>query len=238
MEGLAMAAFDTSTPKGQKPADPIPDFDEVWVSKYALSDGIKKFDVANVYRHQATISVSVKQRAGFYYTLGRECHLTEAEAIAQAEKMRDAKIKSLERQASKLRALSFRAAALLVGLAICATSTATAQIIVHASAGIRTVSGALVCPNYSVFTSVMLAISEHEIEAVAAARDPQYARDAQLLRGGISPMPDLAALRCALVPIGTPMLLLSTTIPPVVSVALSDGSSLTGVTHPAMIRAN
>lgn len=77
---------------------------KVWVSKYALSDGISERDV-----------VGGVTEAGYVYLkglwlgfkLGRDAHASITEAQAAAEKMRLKKIASLEMQIKKLQALKF-----------------------------------------------------------------------------------------------------------------------------------
>lgn len=76
----------------------------LWVSKYALTDGIKTADwdekvsdYGYVFPHGYC--------QGFKF--GQEAHETQAEAKQAAEKKRLAKIASLKKQLAKLEAMSF-----------------------------------------------------------------------------------------------------------------------------------
>ncbi len=78
-----------------------------WVTRYALSSGIEKVD-AEVCSDVSTTMIKYGERG---YAYCREWHLSEEEAIARAEEMRAAKIKSLKARIQKLKKLSFRAKA-------------------------------------------------------------------------------------------------------------------------------
>lgn len=81
-----------------------------WVTKYALTEGIQAiwaedyFDVSDRMIRRITDN-------GYYMAFFHKphWHLTEADAVAHAEKMRVAKIKSLQKQIAKLEALKFGA---------------------------------------------------------------------------------------------------------------------------------
>ena len=77
----------------------------IYVTKYALTTGIRRVDAEpirnNAFRYRPkgwTIS---------NYAYGEEFQMTEAAAIERAEILREKKIKSLEKQIAKLRAIKF-----------------------------------------------------------------------------------------------------------------------------------
>lgn len=78
---------------------------KVFVSKYAITDGITE--------HDATISgdggyASVPGRLGLYtLKMGRDAHLTREEAVAKAHEMRMRRIASLQKQIAKLEQMTF-----------------------------------------------------------------------------------------------------------------------------------
>lgn len=82
---------------------------KVYITKYAFTQGIYEVDVRQSSATRVTATRSVMEN--YHYS---EWHLTRAEAEQQAEKMRLAKIKSLEKQLDKLRRLSFKEAELKV----------------------------------------------------------------------------------------------------------------------------
>jgi len=74
---------------------------KVWVTRYALTDGIKEMEGEihdDGYFHPD----------GYWsYIPKKQWHHTKAEAIASAEEMRIAKLKSLDKQIKKISALKF-----------------------------------------------------------------------------------------------------------------------------------
>ena len=76
-----------------------------WVTKYALTLGIKKVDG----RINHKISSGMLCYGDRETAHGNDWHRTEAEAVARAEQMRLKKIESLEKQVAKLKKLSFTA---------------------------------------------------------------------------------------------------------------------------------
>lgn len=96
----------------KKTKSPAPEFENgqcVWISKWALSDGIKT----------ATFVGKTWSNADFLFNLildgtkgettffGREFHVTEQEAITAANCKKDKRIKSLQKQIAKLEQLKF-----------------------------------------------------------------------------------------------------------------------------------
>jgi len=80
----------------------------VWVTKYALSTGI--FEVDAEICHDISSKMISLQRSKDHYTEnfhGADWYMTEAAAIRRANEMKDAKIKSLEKQIEKLRKKKF-----------------------------------------------------------------------------------------------------------------------------------
>ena len=80
----------------------------VWITKYALSDGILVVDGTV---HHSTSSTMLTWGGEFNsrYAHGNEWHRTQEAAIARAEEMRKAKIASLRRRIEKMEALQFHA---------------------------------------------------------------------------------------------------------------------------------
>ena len=130
--------------------------------------------------------------------------------------------------------IALLAAAILLG-AISTSDEARAQE-VYAKAGVGFVPGAVVCRDFDTVSAMMEMISQHELQKRAAAVSPSYARDSQLLHGGIAPEPDLAAFGCVLVPPGGRMRLDHWGPIPQVTVPLEGGGSLSGVTSTAMVQ--
>lgn len=81
---------------------------KVWITKYALTKGIFEIEAERC----ITIDNDMISEAGVNYNTcyhgeGRQWHLTKESAHKQALKMRDAKIKSLQKQIEKLNKLTF-----------------------------------------------------------------------------------------------------------------------------------
>ncbi|WP_427023065.1 hypothetical protein ACP4J4_10515 [Aureimonas ureilytica] len=77
-----------------------------YITKYALTDGIKRTIVEDCFSTSPTM---VKELGTAYPIVfhGKDWHRTEAEALARAEEMRQAKIASLRKSIAKLEKLSF-----------------------------------------------------------------------------------------------------------------------------------
>lgn len=78
---------------------------EAWITKYALTKGIVKMHVED-----RTVATGRVTEVGNPYScvyFKSDWHRTREEAVAQAEKMRKAKLASLRKQIKKLEALSF-----------------------------------------------------------------------------------------------------------------------------------
>lgn len=78
---------------------------EMWLSKYALADGLKLVAMRKVDDKYA-----FPAEGPFVWTcfrVGAEAHHSKANAIAAAEAMRVKKIASLEKQLAKLKAMKF-----------------------------------------------------------------------------------------------------------------------------------
>jgi hypothetical protein len=78
---------------------------KIYVINFALTSGIMCVDAEPC----SDISPELMQygRHGFAHKYGRDWVKTREEAISAAEKMRDKKIASLEKQIEKLRAMTF-----------------------------------------------------------------------------------------------------------------------------------
>lgn len=77
--------------------------EKVYVSKYALSTGITVLD-GEIRKGEHYEYVHERYQ---YLVVGRDCFLSEDEAIKDAEKKRLAKIKSLKKSLAKVEGLSF-----------------------------------------------------------------------------------------------------------------------------------
>lgn len=79
---------------------------KVWITKYALTQGIIEKEAELCESYDGMIRVSGK----FSYYLhgeGKEWHRTKESAIARAEEMRQKKIESLKKQIQKLEEMHF-----------------------------------------------------------------------------------------------------------------------------------
>lgn len=75
-----------------------------WITKYALTAGIKEMRV----QHCISTSASMVGRNGqYFHGEGKNWHRTEEGAIKRAEKMRIEKIASLRKQIAKLEKMKF-----------------------------------------------------------------------------------------------------------------------------------
>jgi hypothetical protein len=78
---------------------------KVWISKYALSEGVTEHEARHVVGPNGREYVEVNGLG--WFRLGRSAFDNRDGAIAQAEDMRTKKIVSLKRQLAKLEALRF-----------------------------------------------------------------------------------------------------------------------------------
>lgn len=85
----------------------------VWITKYALTQGILQADDAEVCVdiNPGMIRVPSMGTSAMFHGEGRQWHRTEASALKRAEQMRRDRIKSLERQIGKLKGMTFEARA-------------------------------------------------------------------------------------------------------------------------------
>ena len=84
----------------------------VFVTKYALTEGIFKATGEIILSGYRALSYTDGSRPYFhkgrlFVGVGKDCALTEAEALAQAEKKRAAAIKSCEKKLAKLKSIVF-----------------------------------------------------------------------------------------------------------------------------------
>ncbi len=77
---------------------------KVWISKYALTQGIFEMD-AKILENMAISTV--RDFPTCYHGEGKEWHRTKGEAIKRAEEHRLNKITSLKKQLSKMESLKF-----------------------------------------------------------------------------------------------------------------------------------
>jgi hypothetical protein len=82
---------------------------KVYVTRYALTTGIEHREVDwSAARPDMVIDRSGEDWARYYHGEGKDWHRDESSAVSRAEKMRKAKITSLEKSIAKLRALKFQ----------------------------------------------------------------------------------------------------------------------------------
>jgi len=79
---------------------------KVWISKYALTQGIFEMDAEQSENFPEMIN-RVGNHIETYHVEGRDWHLTKEDAIKKAEEMRLKKIESVKKQLSKLEKLKF-----------------------------------------------------------------------------------------------------------------------------------
>lgn len=79
---------------------------KVWISKYALTQGIYEAEVTTSETGWVYQPISKEFPYGASIPL-KNWHANRYDAVQQAQRMRDDKIKSLEQQIAKLRALEF-----------------------------------------------------------------------------------------------------------------------------------
>jgi hypothetical protein len=77
---------------------------KVWITKYALSTGIRE---AEVEESVSSLRMVVGKAGEFYHGEGKEWHRTEEAARVRANEMVQAKIASLKKQLVKLEAMKF-----------------------------------------------------------------------------------------------------------------------------------
>jgi hypothetical protein len=81
---------------------------KVWISKYALTEGIVERDDAMFSRDIDYVKSKESFTDGsFFYRIGVQAHLSRESAIEAAEQMRLKKIKSLQKQLANLEAMKF-----------------------------------------------------------------------------------------------------------------------------------
>lgn len=77
---------------------------KVWITKYALTQGIFEAEADESEIFRGMIAVSPFE---FYHGEGKEWHKTKESAISRAEEMRKKKISSLKKQIKKLENMKF-----------------------------------------------------------------------------------------------------------------------------------
>jgi len=83
---------------------------KVYITKYALTEGIIELQDVESPKEFPTMIVDRRKEAGGWHSYHKpHWHENEREAIARAEEMRVAKIRSLRKQLSKLEKMKFEA---------------------------------------------------------------------------------------------------------------------------------
>lgn len=80
---------------------------KIWISKYALSDGITEHECEPPNDGSAYVYPGAPFAGYIGFTLGREAHTTPEEAAKAAEAARVKKIASVRKQIAKLEKLTF-----------------------------------------------------------------------------------------------------------------------------------
>ncbi len=81
---------------------------KVWITKYALSEGIREAEVEKIESVPGMVSETAPFWPMAFHGEGREWHTNRQSAEDRAEIMRLNRISSLEKQIRKLKALSFK----------------------------------------------------------------------------------------------------------------------------------
>lgn len=91
---------------------------KVWITKYALTQGIMESEAAEAgdsvicQRRKrminAVVFIGEVVYTDYFHGEGNEWHLTRASAVRRAEKMREAKMRVLQKQIVKLRCKVFK----------------------------------------------------------------------------------------------------------------------------------
>ena len=82
---------------------------KVWITKYALTKGIREADASVVEEHPNMIEIKRGSSPGYlgeYFHKG-EWYDTREAAVKQAENMRKSKVISIEKQLARIKALTF-----------------------------------------------------------------------------------------------------------------------------------
>lgn len=80
---------------------------KVWVTKYALTEGIVTYDAEDAVGGMIAIRTA-GHMSQYFHGEGREWHRSLDGAISRAEEMRIAKIASLKKSLAKLEKLTFK----------------------------------------------------------------------------------------------------------------------------------
>jgi len=79
---------------------------KVWISKYALTQGIFEMEAEQDKTYPSMVT-RIGNNLETYHEEGRDWHLTKESAIKKAEEMRLKKIESVKKQLAKLEKLKF-----------------------------------------------------------------------------------------------------------------------------------
>lgn len=79
---------------------------KVWITKYALTQGIRETEAERSSAHNDMI-YPIDNRYEYYHGEGNEWHLDKESAIKKAEEIRDKKIKFVQKQLEKLKNMKF-----------------------------------------------------------------------------------------------------------------------------------
>ena len=80
---------------------------KVFITKYALTSGIKEMELEIVKSNFSNSQDYVREGSWTFFYIGKDVFLDKSEAVKTAEKMRKKKIASLRKQIEKLEKLSF-----------------------------------------------------------------------------------------------------------------------------------
>lgn len=80
----------------------------IWISKYALTQGVYPVEASEIHKSETMAVVPPVGDLGLtQYFHGKHWHLTQANANAEAQRMRTRKVASLKKQLERLQALRF-----------------------------------------------------------------------------------------------------------------------------------
>lgn len=81
---------------------------KVWISKYALTKGIFEIDVEDdEYVAKGMVTDRRNPYRASYHGEGREWHRARADAVVRAKQMQRDKLRSLQKQIDKVKAIDF-----------------------------------------------------------------------------------------------------------------------------------
>lgn len=79
---------------------------KVWISKYALTEGLLQLEVEQSDQFPEMVS-DARMHLRAFHGEGREWHRTRADAVVRAKQMQRDKLRSLQKQIERVKAIDF-----------------------------------------------------------------------------------------------------------------------------------